>query len=175
MPAEGAGPSHRKVPASTHPAFGPDGGPPDLYIGGKWLPAGDGRRFDVITPAAGDALASVADAGVPDALAAVEAAHAAGSYWATTAPRDRAEILRRVFELMTAQAEEYARLISLENGKALPDSRGEVAYAAEFFRWYAEGPVRLTGTLATAPSGATHILATRHPVGECVLAAPRQF
>src|SRR5690348_15977252 len=122
----------------TDTAFGPDSGPADLYIGGKWLPARDGRRFDVINPSTGDALASVADAGVPDALAAVEAAHAAGSHWASTAPRDRAEILRRAFELMTAQAEEYARLISLENGKALPDARGEVAYAAEFFRWYAE-------------------------------------
>jgi succinate-semialdehyde dehydrogenase/glutarate-semialdehyde dehydrogenase len=159
----------------TDTVFGPDGGPADLYIGGKWLPARDGRRFDVINPATGDALASVADAGVPDALAAVEAAHAAGSYWATTAPRDRAEILRRAFELMTAQAEEYARLISLENGKALPDARGEVAYAAEFFRWYAEEAVRLTGTLATAPSGANRILVTRQPVGVCVLVTPWNF
>src|SRR5260370_11306706 len=144
-------------------------------MGGKWLPVGDGRRLDVINPGTGETLASVADAGVPDALAAVEAAHAAASSWAATATRDRAEIVRWAFELMTAQAEDYARLISLENGKALPDARGEVAYAAEFFRWYAEEAVRVTGTLTTAPSGANRIVVLRQPVGVCVLVTPWNF
>src|SRR5260370_3989491 len=138
MPSEGSRPLHGKVTGMTDTAFGPAGGPTDLYIGGKWLPARDGRRFDVINPATGDALASVADAGVPDAVAAVAAADAAAASWATTAPPHPAEVLRRAFELMTAQAEDHARLISLENGKALADARGEGAYAAESFRWYAD-------------------------------------
>ena len=86
-------------------------------------------------------------------MAAVDAADAAAAAWAATAPRERAEILRRAFELMTARGGELARLISLENGKALTDAAGEVAYAAEFFRWYAEEAVRAAGTVMTAPSG----------------------
>src|SRR5437763_2738124 len=120
------------------------GVPTDLHIGGKDLPARDGARFDVVDPATGAVIASVADGGVADALAAVHAAAVAADEWAATAPRQRAEILRAAFELMTRDAESYAQLMSLENGKALPDARGEVAYAAEFFRWYAEEAVRLS-------------------------------
>ena len=106
------------------------------------MAASDGGRFDVLDPATGQVLTSVANGTVEDALAAVDAADAAAAGWAATAPRQRSEILRRAFELMTARAEELAHLISLENGKALTDARGEVAYAAEFFRWYAEEAVR---------------------------------
>jgi succinate-semialdehyde dehydrogenase / glutarate-semialdehyde dehydrogenase len=105
----------------------------------------------------------------------VDAAAAAGPSWAATAPRARSEILRTAFELMTARSEELAKLISLENGKALVDARGEVAYAAEFFRWYAEEAVRAGGTVATAPSGANRILVVRQPVGVCVLVTPWNF
>jgi succinate-semialdehyde dehydrogenase / glutarate-semialdehyde dehydrogenase len=149
--------------------------PTDLYVGGKWVPAADGSRFDVLDPATGDVVARVADGGVADALAAVEAASAAAAGWAATPPRERSEILRRAFTLMTAQSEDLARLISLENGKALPDARGEVAYAAEFFRWYGEEAVRATGTVSTAPSGTNKILVLRQPVGVCVLVTPWNF
>jgi succinate-semialdehyde dehydrogenase / glutarate-semialdehyde dehydrogenase len=145
----------------------------DLFIGGKWVSSA--ARFDVLDPATGDVLASVADGSVDDAIAAVDAAAAAGPSWAATAPRDRSEILRRAFELMTERAGELAELISLENGKALVDARGEVTYAAEFFRWYAEEAVRAEGTVATAPSGANRILVVRQPVGVCVLVTPWNF
>jgi succinate-semialdehyde dehydrogenase / glutarate-semialdehyde dehydrogenase len=151
------------------------GVPTDLHIGGKDLAARDGARFDVVDPATGAGIASVADGGVEDGLAAVDAAAAAAQEWAATAPRQRGEILRAAFELMTRDAEDYAHLISLENGKALPDARGEVAYAAEFFRWYSEEAVRLSGSLATAPSGANRMLVVHQPVGVCVLVTPWNF
>ncbi|GIE94255.1 NAD-dependent succinate-semialdehyde dehydrogenase [Paractinoplanes rishiriensis] len=147
----------------------------DLFIGGKWVPAASGARFDVLDPATGDVIAAVANGDESDAIAAVDAAAVAAPAWAATPPRARAEVLRRAFELMTARADELARLISLENGKALTDARGEVAYAAEFFRWYAEEAVRANGTVATAPSGANRILVVRQPVGVCVLVTPWNF
>lgn len=147
----------------------------DLFIGGRWVPASSGGRFDVLDPADGGVIARVADGDVGDGLAAVDAASAAFPGWAATAPRVRAEILRRAFDLMVARSEEVARLITRENGKALPDARGEVAYAAEFFRWYAEEAVRASGELSTAPSGANRILVLRQPVGVCVLVTPWNF
>ncbi|GGL00016.1 NAD-dependent succinate-semialdehyde dehydrogenase [Mangrovihabitans endophyticus] len=145
----------------------------DLFIGGKWVAAES--RFDVVDPASGAVIATVSDGSVADAGQAVDAAAAAATSWAATPPRARAEILRGAFELMTARAEELARLISRENGKALADARGEVAYAAEFFRWYAEEAVRGEGTVVTAPSGANRILVVRQPVGVCVLVTPWNF
>jgi len=145
----------------------------DLFIGGKWVPAAS--RFDVLDPATGDVIASVADGSVEDAAAAVDAAAAAGPEWAATAPRQRSEVLRRAFELMTERADDLAKLISLENGKALVDAKGEVSYAAEFFRWYAEEAVRGDGLVTTAPSGANRILVVRQPVGVCVLVTPWNF
>jgi succinate-semialdehyde dehydrogenase / glutarate-semialdehyde dehydrogenase len=147
----------------------------DLYIGGKAVPAGDGGRFDVLDPATGDTITSVADGTVEDAVAAVDAADRAAGGWAATAPRERGEILRKAFELMTAQSDDLARLVSLENGKALADARGEVAYAAEFFRWYSEEAVRGAGSVATAPSGANRIVVLHRPVGICVLVTPWNF
>ncbi len=149
--------------------------PLDLCIGGKVVPASDGGRFDVLDPATGGVLTSVANGTVEDALAAVEAADAAAAGWAATAPRERAEILRKAFELMTERREEIAHLISLENGKALPDARGETAYAAEFFRWYAEEAVRAAGAVMTAPSGANRIVVLQQPVGIAVLVTPWNF
>jgi succinate-semialdehyde dehydrogenase/glutarate-semialdehyde dehydrogenase len=149
--------------------------PTDLFLGGKWVPSCAGGRFDVHDPSTGEVIASVADATVEDALAAVDAADAAAAAWAATAPRKRAEILRSAFELMTARADELARLMSLENGKALTDSRAEVAYAAEFFRWYSEEAVRAAGSVMTAPSGANRILVVQQPVGIAVLVTPWNF
>jgi succinate-semialdehyde dehydrogenase/glutarate-semialdehyde dehydrogenase len=147
----------------------------DLFIDGKAVAAADGARFDVLDPATGEVITTVADSGIADAMTAVGAAETAAQSWAATAPRERAEILRRAFELMTARAEDFAELIARENGKALPDARGEVAYAAEFFRWYSEEAVRITGSVGTAPSGANTIMVVRQPVGICVLVTPWNF
>jgi succinate-semialdehyde dehydrogenase / glutarate-semialdehyde dehydrogenase len=149
--------------------------PRELWIGGQWLPSADGRRIEVSDPSTGLQLTDVADATVEDGLAAVAAAHEAGPAWAATAPRARSEVLRRAFDLMTERSEELARLIVLENGKALRDARAEVSYAAEFFRWYAEEAVRAVGDVQTAPSGSNRILVVRQPVGVCVLVTPWNF
>src|SRR6266542_1928978 len=147
----------------------------ELFVGGKWVPASSGARFDVLDPATGGVIASVADGGVEDAIAAVDAASDALPAWAATAPRVRSEILRRAFELMTSRTDDLAKLMSQENGKALVDARGELTYAAEFFRWYAEEAVRADGTVTTAPSGANRIVVIRQPVGVSVLVTPWNF
>jgi succinate-semialdehyde dehydrogenase/glutarate-semialdehyde dehydrogenase len=147
----------------------------ELFIGGKWVPARDGNRFEVRDPATGDVIATVADGGEADADAAVDAASAAGAAWAAAPPRERGEVLRKAWELMTERSGELAKLISLENGKALVDAKGEVTYAAEFFRWFAEEAVRGEGSIATAPSGANRLLVVRQPVGVCVLVTPWNF
>src|SRR5690606_23514447 len=123
----------------------------------------------------GAVISSVADAGVDDAMAAVTAAHEAGPAWAAQPPRVRSEILRRCYELMIERKEMLAQLISLENGKALPDARGEVAYAAEFFRWFSEEAVRLNGDIYTAPNGANKIIVQHQPIGVAVLVTPWNF
>ena len=149
--------------------------PTDLYIGGKWTPGSTGQRIEVLDPSTGAAIATVADASIEDAMAAVQAAHDAGPAWAATPPRKRSEILRRCFELMIEQKDMLARLISLENGKSLADAQGEVTYAAEFFRWFAEEAVRLNGEVSTAPSGANKILVQHQPIGVAVLVTPWNF
>ena len=148
--------------------------PTRLLIGGQWS-AGQRGVLPVIDPATEQPIAEVADAGVQDALDAVGAAAAALPGWAARAPRERGECLRRAYELMTERAESLARLMVAENGKALPDARGEIAYAAEFFRWYAEEAVRNQGAFTTAPSGANKILVTHQPVGVSVLITPWNF
>nr|WP_296064429.1 NAD-dependent succinate-semialdehyde dehydrogenase [uncultured Actinoplanes sp.] len=147
----------------------------ELFIGGKWVPASAGNRFDVLDPATGDVIASVADGDETDAIAAVDAAAAAQAGWAATPPRVRGEALRKAWELMTERADDLAKLISLENGKALVDAKGEVTYAAEFFRWFAEEAVRIDGLATTAPGGTNKILVVRQPVGVCVLVTPWNF
>ena len=149
--------------------------PTDLYIGGKWRNSSDNARFDVIDPATERKIASVASATVEDAKAAVDAADAAFEGWAGRKPRERAEILRKAYELIMRDAERFAKLITLENGKALPDSRGEVAYAAEFFRWYAEEAVRNNGQMSMAPASGARILAHHKPAGIAVLVTPWNF
>lgn len=146
-----------------------------LYIGGKWRPASDGRVIEVVDPSTEAVIAAVPDATPGDAADAVDAAAAAAEAWRETPPRRRSEILRRCFELMTERAETLAALISLENGKALRDARGEVAYAAEFFRWNAEEAVRISGEFGLAPSGANRIVVDYQPIGICVLITPWNF
>lgn len=149
--------------------------PTDLFVAGAWRPAASGRRLPVADPATGTVLATVADADVDDAVAAVDAAAASADDWAAMSPRSRADLLMRAFHLMQERSEELATLISLENGKALTDARGEVAYAAEFFRWYAEEGVRLRGQVGHAPSGANRLMVSYQPVGVSVLVTPWNF
>jgi succinate-semialdehyde dehydrogenase / glutarate-semialdehyde dehydrogenase len=146
-----------------------------LYINGEWRPARDGGLIDVIDPSTEAVLAAVPDATLEDGAAAVEAAAQAAKGWRNTAPRKRSEILRRCFELMSERAEMLAMLISMENGKALRDARGEVAYAAEFFRWNAEEAVRVTGEFGTAPAGTNRIIVDYQPIGICLLITPWNF
>jgi len=149
--------------------------PTDLWIGGKWKKASDGGRFDVIDPATEKVIASVASATVDDAKAAVDAAQEAFPAWAAKKPRERAEILRKAYDVIMRDAERFARLITLENGKALSDSRGEIAYAAEFFRWYAEEAVRNIGQISIAPASGARIVAQHKPAGIAVLVTPWNF
>lgn len=149
--------------------------PRELLIAGNWQHAAGGDLVEVINPSDASIITGIADADVEDGLAAVDAAAAAFPEWAATPPRRRAEILRRCFELMTERSEQLAHLISLENGKALADARGEVAYAAEFFRWYSEEAVRIIGDVSVSPSGSNRILVQHPPIGVCVLITPWNF
>ncbi|SEG69849.1 NAD-dependent succinate-semialdehyde dehydrogenase [Bosea lathyri] len=149
--------------------------PSDLFIDGQWLPAGSGKRIDVFNPSTEERLATIADASVEDGIAAVDAAARAAKDWARTAPRKRAQILLAAYNLMLEKADWLAELISIENGKALADARGEVIYAAEFFRWYAEEAVRINGDISIAPGGANRIIVQYQPVGVAVLVTPWNF
>lgn len=151
------------------------GYPTDLFIGGQWREGSRPNRIEVRNPCDNSIIDTVANASAADATAAVDAGANVASAWAATPARTRSEILRKCFELMTRDAEQLARLISLENGKALKDARGEVAYAAEFFRWFAEEAVRINGSLSIAPSGANRILVQYQPIGVSLLITPWNF
>ena len=131
--------------------------------------------IDVINPADGTLVGQVHNSTIGECLAAVDAAHDAFPSWKATAPRQRGEILRRAFELMMESQEDLARLITQENGKVLADARAEVAYAAEFFRWFSEEAVRIDGDYRRAPSGNNWLLVMRQPVGVALLATPWNF
>ncbi|MFD9888633.1 NAD-dependent succinate-semialdehyde dehydrogenase [Amycolatopsis sp. NPDC059027] len=147
----------------------------ELFIGGKWVAATGGKTFAVQDPATGAELCQVADASPADGVAALDAAVAAQADWAATAPRERGEILRRAYELLVARSEELALLMTLEMGKPLAESKGEITYAAEFFRWFAEEAVRIDGGYAVAPNGAGRFLVTKQPVGPSLLITPWNF
>lgn len=148
--------------------------PRGLLIGGEWV---DGTRghIDVENPATGQPLAQVADADVAQGLAALDAAVAVAADWAATPPRQRAELLRRAFEAVIARTDDFARLMTLEMGKPLAEARGEVAYGAEFLRWFSEEAPRITGTYRSAPEGTSRQLVVRRPVGPCLLITPWNF
>ena len=139
--------------------------PTRLLIGGEWTGSRGGGTLPVIDPSTEDPLAEVADGTVEDALDAVSAAQDALAGWAGTPPRQRAECLRRAFELTTKNADALARLMVAENGKALRDAKGEAAYSAEFFRWYAEEAVRNIGQISMAPASGARIVAQHKPAG----------
>ncbi len=149
--------------------------PTKLFLGGEWRDASDGVTFAVDNPATGEIIANVASATVDDGMAALDAAEKAFPDWAALKPRERGEILRKAFELIMAQKEELARLITMENGKALTDSRGEIAYAAEFFRWSSEEAVRAIGELYRGPSSGARIVVHHKPTGIGVLVTPWNF
>jgi succinate-semialdehyde dehydrogenase/glutarate-semialdehyde dehydrogenase len=147
----------------------------DLFVAGQWIPAASGRRIAVEDPATEEVIAQVADADVADAARALDAAVATGPAWAQTPPRERGEILRRAFELITARSDDLALLMTLEMGKPLAESKGEIAYAAEFFRWFSEESVRIAGRWSVAPNGATRLLTMKQPVGPCLFITPWNF
>jgi succinate-semialdehyde dehydrogenase / glutarate-semialdehyde dehydrogenase len=149
--------------------------PTGLLIGGQWRDAIGGKVFDVENPATGEVLAAVADAGPSDGDDALAAAVDARASWAATAPRYRSEILRRAYDLVMARQDWLAEVMTLEMGKPLAEAKGEVAYAAEFLRWFSEEAVRVCGDHGTTGDGANRIIVAREPVGPCVLITPWNF
>ena len=147
----------------------------NLYIDGNWVPSQSAQRFDVMNPATEDVIASVASADIFDADLALDAASTAMQEWAARSPRDRSEVLRKAWELMTARLPEFARLITLENGKANADAMGEATYAAEFFRWFAEEAVRVDGLISHAPASGARIIVQHKPAGIAVLVTPWNY
>ncbi|WP_374947892.1 NAD-dependent succinate-semialdehyde dehydrogenase [Agreia sp.] len=149
--------------------------PTGLLIGGAWRAASDGGTLDVIDPSTGGVLASIACATPADGADALNAAVSAQAAWAKTAPRERAEILRRAFEAVTARGDDFALLMTLEMGKPLAEARGEVAYGAEFLRWFSEETARISGRFAQAPDGSSRLLVMKRPVGPCLFITPWNF
>jgi succinate-semialdehyde dehydrogenase/glutarate-semialdehyde dehydrogenase len=149
--------------------------PDGLFVGGRWRTAADGARFDVHDPATGQVVKEVADATVADGTAALDAACDAFPVWAATPARVRAEILRRAFDLVHERTEELTLLMTVEMGKPLAEARGEVAYGAEFLRWFSEEAVRVQGRYGANPAGTGRMVVTHHPVGPCFLITPWNF
>ena len=152
-----------------------DAVPKDLFIGGEWRPAASGKTFPVEDPATGEPLCEVADGDGTDALAALDSAVNAQEAWAARPPRERGEILRRTYELLTERADDLALLMTLEMGKPIDDSRGEIGYAAEFFRWFSEEAPRIDGRYTIDPAGHGRLLVLRQAVGPCLLITPWNF
>src|SRR6478672_4978559 len=149
--------------------------PTGLFIGGEWRDSSNGGTTEVEDPATGETLTTVASATAEDGKAALDAAVAAQHDWAATAPRERAEILRSAFELITERADYFAMLMTLEMGKPLAQSKGEVTYGAEFFRWFSEEVVRIAGRWATSPDGNTRLMTMKQPVGPVLMITPWNF
>src|ERR687884_1341945 len=131
--------------------------------------------MQVDDPATQEVLTEVADATVEDGRAALDAAVAAQADWARTPPRERGEILRRAFTLLTERADDLALLMTLEMGKTVTESKAEIVYAAEFFRWFSEEAVRISGRWSVAPNGASRLLTMKQPVGPCLFVTPWNF
>ncbi|MBC7517775.1 MAG: NAD-dependent succinate-semialdehyde dehydrogenase [Microbacteriaceae bacterium] len=149
--------------------------PNRLYIGGQWVESTSGRTIDVLDPATGNVLMSIADASVSDGALAMDAADAAQASWGATPARVRGEILRRAFDLLQERKEEFALLMTLEMGKPLAEARGEVAYGGEFLRWFSEEAVRISGHYGNNPEGTGTMIVTHRPVGPSFLITPWNF
>jgi succinate-semialdehyde dehydrogenase/glutarate-semialdehyde dehydrogenase len=152
-----------------------DGVKTQLYIGGEWRDASGGATLDVEDPATGETIASVADATNADADAALAAATEAFKTWKNVAPRERADILRRAYDLIHARTDELALLMTLEMGKPVAESKGEIAYANNFLRWYSEEAVRINGRFTTNEAGTGRVLTMRQPIGPCLFITPWNF
>ena len=146
-----------------------------LFIGGTWREANSGATFSVRDPADGSVITDVADGDVNDAVDALDAAVAVQDEWAASPPRERGEILRRAFELITERTDDFAELMSLEMGKTVKEAKGEVTYGAEFFRWFSEEAVRIHGRWMQAPAGGSRLLTIKKPVGPCLFITPWNF
>src|SRR4051794_25890748 len=146
-----------------------------LYIGGEWRDASGGETLAVEDPATGEALCEIADGTPEDAKAALDAAVGMQAEWAATSPNERSEILWRAFELLNERADELALLMTLEMGKTITESKGEIAYSAEFFRWFSGEALRVDGYYKTAGNGASRVLVMRQPVGPCFFITPWNF
>jgi succinate-semialdehyde dehydrogenase / glutarate-semialdehyde dehydrogenase len=149
--------------------------PTGLFMDGQFAPSASGTTFPVLDPATGEELVQIADAGTADALRALDLATAAQEAWGTAPPRERADVLRRAYELIIERSEDLALLMTLEMGKPIAESRAEVAYGADFLRWFAEEAVRIAGSTRVAPAGGARILTIRRPVGPCLLVTPWNF
>lgn len=149
--------------------------PTQLSIGGKWVDAEDKKTFDVFDPASGQLLKKVADASVSDAIRALDCASEAAKEWAAVSPRERANILRRAFDIMTSRADEFATVMTCEMGKPFAEARGEVGYGAEFLRWFSEEAVRIQGRFGSNPEGTGSMIVSKRPVGPCYLITPWNF
>jgi succinate-semialdehyde dehydrogenase/glutarate-semialdehyde dehydrogenase len=163
------------VVPSAHGEFSSPRVPTGLFIGGEWRDAEAASTFPVEDPATGEPLCEVSDATPADGLAALDAAAAAQDAWAMTPSRERAELLRRAFETLIARRDHFATIMTLEMGKPLAEARGEVAYAAEFLRWFSEEAPRVAGRYQPAPDGRSHLLVTKRPVGPSLFITPWNF
>lgn len=146
-----------------------------LFIGGEWVEAEAGKTLAVIDPATGETIKEIADASPADGIKALDAAVAVQDSWAATAPRQRGELLRRAFDLLTERKEEFALLMTLEMGKPLAEARGEVAYGGEFLRWFSEEAVRISGRYGLNPEGTGHMVVSQRPVGPSFFITPWNF
>ena len=149
--------------------------PDGLFIGGEWSPAISGRTLDVHDPATGEVIKTIADAAVDDGAAALDAAVNAEAAWAKTPPRERAEVLRRAFDLVQEHKDDVGLLMTLEMGKPLAESKAEVSYGSEFLRWFSEESVRIFGRYGSNPEGTGRMIVSQHPVGPCFLITPWNF
>ncbi|WP_350269574.1 NAD-dependent succinate-semialdehyde dehydrogenase [Brevibacterium sp. CBA3109] len=146
-----------------------------LFINGQWRDAEGGKTIDVTNPATGDLITTVADGSAADAEEAIKVAGDTQESWAATPPRERAEILRRAFELLIERADDIAAVMTAEMGKPFAESKGEVTYGAEFFRWFSEEAVRVGGEYTQSTDGKTRVMVSREPVGPCILITPWNF
>src|SRR3954447_7321490 len=152
-----------------------DGVPTKLFIGGGWRDAGEGGTLPVEDPATGETLAEVADATLDDAKAALASAHETFASFRNSAPRERGDILRRAYDLIMERQDDLALLMTLEMGKPVAESKAEIIYAANFFRWYSEEAVRVNGRFTTNETGKGRVLVMKQPVGPCVFITPWNF
>src|SRR5690554_1766167 len=149
--------------------------PDQLFIGGQWRASASGKTLDVQDPSTGKVIKQIADATPDDARAAMDAAANAQADWAATSPRERGDLLRRAFDLLRERKDEFALLMTLEMGKPLAESQGEVAYGGEFLRWFSEEAVRIAGRYGSNPEGTGRMIVSQRPVGPCYLITPWNF